>query len=199
MEIYLIRHTTPDIKKGVCYGQADLDTTESFQDEASAISQIIPKEIETVYSSPLKRCRKLAEHLFPQQSIQFDDRLKEIHCGEWEMRPWDDIDQPLLQNWMSDFVHVCIPGGESYTQLYQRVVHFFEAVPKSGRMAIVSHGGVMRSLLSYINKVALKESFDVFSIRYGCVVKLQMEEEGFKHAILHNPVFEKEQHRPSYT
>ena len=25
MEIYLVRHTTPNIKKGICYGQTDID------------------------------------------------------------------------------------------------------------------------------------------------------------------------------
>lgn len=196
MEIYLIRHTTPAIQKGQCYGQADLDTTESFHNEAAAIRRLIPSHIQTVYSSPLKRCRKLAEHLFPEHPIRFDNRLKEISCGEWELQLWDDIDQGLLKAWMDDFVNVCIPGGESYQQLYDRTVHFFEEVPKTHAMAIVSHGGVLRSLLSHINQVALKESFDVFSLRYGCVVKLEVHEQGYRHHILHNPEFEKEQHRP---
>lgn len=198
MEIYLIRHTTPDIQKGQCYGQADLDTTDSFEEEASAIRNIIPKNIGHVYSSPLKRCHKLAAHLFPEHDIQFDDRLKEISCGDWELQLWDEIEQEKLKAWMDDFVNVCIPGGESYQHLYDRVVHFFEAMPRhTVPVAIVSHGGVMRSLLSHINQVALKDSFDVFSIRYGCVVRLHLNEGKFQHHILHNPVFEQEQHRPS--
>ena len=78
MEIYLIRHTKPDIVKGTCYGQADIGTTDSFLYEASCIQQHIPAGIQTVYSSPLRRCRQLAEFLFPQQVIFLDDRLKEI-------------------------------------------------------------------------------------------------------------------------
>lgn len=30
MDIYLIRHTTPAIAKGICYGQTDLDVTANF-------------------------------------------------------------------------------------------------------------------------------------------------------------------------
>ena len=30
MEIFLIRHTTPKIEKGICYGQTDLDITTTF-------------------------------------------------------------------------------------------------------------------------------------------------------------------------
>jgi alpha-ribazole phosphatase len=199
MDIYLIRHTKPAIEIGTCYGQADLDVVESFEDEAHCIQQHLPRNIEAVYSSPLKRCRQLAEHLFPQHDIQFNDQLKEINCGEWELKPWDSIDQQLLKSWMSDFVNVTIPGGESYTHLFHRTTSFFQSLPSHhSSIAIVSHGGVLRSILSYINKVELKQSFDVFKLFYGCVVRLKKENEIFTHAVLHNPPVEKEQHRPSY-
>jgi alpha-ribazole phosphatase len=197
MEIYLIRHTTPDIEKGTCYGQADLNTIHSFLEEATCIQQHLPDGIQLVFSSPLKRCRQLAEHLFPNHSISFDDRLKEINCGEWELRPWNEIEQSLLKKWMDDFVNVCIPGGESYLQLYRRVVDFFETIPLSSTIAIVSHGGVIRSLLSHIERVALQDSFNTYSLRYGCVVKVERSEGMYRHQVLHNPVVAQEQHRPT--
>lgn len=198
MEVYLIRHTTPHIEKGTCYGQADLDITASFEEEAQCIRPHLPAHIRTVYSSPLQRCRKLAEYLFPDKEIILDDQLKEINCGDWELKPWDAIEQDNLKKWMDDFVHVTIPGGESYTQLYNRVRHFFDRLPLHQPVAIVSHGGVIRSLLSYINNITLKDSFDAFAIRYGCVVKVQAHPNGWRHAVLHNPTSEKEQHRPSF-
>lgn len=198
MEIYLIRHTTPLIEKGTCYGQADLDVTESFLDEAACIKQHLPSNIETVYSSPLKRCKQLAQHLFPEHAIQFTDQLKEIHCGEWEMKLWDEIEKEQLQLWMDDFVNVSIPGGESYLDLYHRVSNWFEKLPYSGTIAIVAHGGVIRSILSHIHEVALKDSFDQFKIHYGCVIRIDKSDCRFQHHILHNPLTEREQHRPQY-
>ncbi|HVG13793.1 MAG TPA: histidine phosphatase family protein, partial [Chitinophagaceae bacterium] len=130
MEIFLIRHTTPDIQKGTCYGQADLDVVSSFGEEASCIRQHLPPDIEMVYSSPLKRCRQLAESLFPNHAIQFDDRLKEINCGAWELKLWDSIEQEALKAWMSDFVNVVIPEGESYTDLFTRTTTFFKELPQ---------------------------------------------------------------------
>ena len=44
MEIYLIRHTTPNIEKGICYGQADLDITETFLEEVEAIKPHLPQK-----------------------------------------------------------------------------------------------------------------------------------------------------------
>ena len=199
MEIYLIRHTTPLIEKGTCYGQADLDVTETFAQEAACVKEHVPSYVKRVFSSPLKRCSQLAQYLFPQHPIQYDDRIKEISCGKWELQPWDAIDRDHLDAWMSDFVNVCIPGGESYVHLYDRVVKFFEEVmDRHEPTAIVAHGGVLRSLLAYVNEVNLKDSFDAFSIRYGCVIKLHLDNQALKHTILHNPVTEKEQHRPAY-
>ncbi len=198
MEIYLIRHTMPDIVKGTCYGQADIGTTDSFFAEAACIEPHVPAHIQTVYSSPLKRCRQLAEHLFPHHAIQLDDRLKEISCGAWEMQLWDEIEKEHLQHWMADSLNVCMPGGESYTQLYNRVRHFFDDLQHQHPIAIVSHGGVIRSMLSYINNVSLQDSFHAFSIRYGCVIKVEAHAQGWHHHVLHNPASEKEQHRPSF-
>src|ERR1700760_3057701 len=88
-DIYLIRHTTPAVAKGICYGQTDLDITESFPEEDDIIRRLLPADIGLVYSSPLTRCTRLAEDLFPDHSISLEPHLMEVFCGEWEMRHWD--------------------------------------------------------------------------------------------------------------
>lgn len=199
MEIYLIRHTTPHVAAGTCYGQADLDVTESFEREASIIQQHLPSHILHVYTSPLQRCRKLAERLFPQHDLQHHDDLKEISCGEWELKLWNDIPQEILMPWMNDFVNVRIPGGESYTDLYERTVTRFNTIAENELpAAIVSHGGVLRSILSHLTQTPLIESFNVFKLNYGCVVKLQLDNGAFVHEILSNIPSSSELHKPSY-
>lgn len=199
MSIYLIRHTTPFIEKGICYGQADIDVTGTFEAEAENIKTIIPAKFEQVYSSPLIRCRKLAEHLFPGHAIIYEHDLKEIHCGEWELQHWDAIPREVIDPWMNDFVHVQIPGGESYIRLFDRVIKCFEKIAASPKpVAIVSHGGVLRSILSHITQTPLKESFGVFGLHYGCVVKINEEEGVLKHQLLTEIKQEKEQHKPGW-
>ena len=199
MEIYLIRHTAPDVVKGTCYGQADLDVIESFFDEASIIKQHLPTTIEHVHSSPLQRCRKLAEHLFPQHHLQLHDDLKEINCGEWELKLWNDIPQTILMPWMNDFVNVRIPGGESYLELFDRTVtRFTKITNKELPAAIVSHGGVIRSILSHLTNTPLVESFNEFKLNYGCVIKLSKREGVYKHEILSNIASTSEQHKPTH-
>ncbi len=199
MEIYLIRHTTPDIAKGICYGQTDLDITDSFHQEVSGISKHLPNNIQTVYSSPLQRCRKLAEALFPKHPIQVHSDLMELNCGNWEMQLWNDIPKAEIQPWMDDFVHVQVPGGESYTQLHERVLNRFQWVAQQQTPAvIIAHGGVLRSIVSHITNTPLKESFDAFSFHYGCVVKIVPKENRYVHEVLYNvSLAGKEWHRPS--
>lgn len=199
MSIYLIRHTTPLIDKGVCYGQTDIDVTETFQQEASTIKELVPGMVQQVYCSPLLRCRKLVEYLYPAEQVIFEKSLQEVHCGEWEMQRWDDIPRDLIDPWMNDFVNVSFPGGESYVQLYERVIQCFENMVKSPRpVAIITHAGVIRSILSHITNTPLKNSFGVFGLHYGCVVRIDLQDGKWEHQMLSINTSEKEQHKPSY-
>ena len=209
-EIYLIRHTTPAVDKGICYGQTDLDVTESFGEEAELILQSLPPGITTVYSSPLKRCTLLAEHLFPDLPVLLRPELMELHCGSWEMCGWDHLPKEEVDPWMEDFVNVRVPGGESYIDLFQRVLACWkeivgrevpggEVVPAgnaNGQIAIVAHGGVIRSILAAVTGTPLVDSFKAFSLHYGCVVKVRPGIASFETLWNQTPP-EKEQHKPT--
>lgn len=198
MEIFLVRHTTPAVDKGICYGQSDLDVTESFINEATIIKQHLPENITAVYSSPLKRCSKLAAYLFPGQQLQLHEQLMEINCGSWEMKRWDDIPRDETAAWMDNLIHERIPGGESYVDLFERVSRVFDLIHQQPKPSvIVAHGGVIRSILSYITGTPLADSFKQFSLHYGCVVKLTAKENGFQHEVVSNIPHEKETHKPS--
>jgi alpha-ribazole phosphatase len=182
MEIYLIRHTTPAVAKGTCYGQSDLDVTETFEQEANEVKRRLPATLQRIYSSPLQRCHKLANHVFPEKEKDLQDHFKEIHCGEWEMKLWDDIPAELLQPWMNDFVNRPFPGGENYIDLYNRTVKCFEKISKDTLPAAVfTHGGVIRSILSHITATPLDQSFSAFEIPYGAVFKIEVREDGYIH------------------
>lgn len=170
MEIYLVRHTTPNIDKGICYGQSDIGITNSFHTEVKKIHQQIPlHEISKVYSSPLQRCKLLAKTF--NTEILFDDRLKELNFGDWELQPWDAIHSRELNPWMKDFVNVKVPNGESYVELQQRILDFYTTldVSLSEKVVIISHAGPIRALLSYIKKTDLKDSFNI-KVDYGQVI-----------------------------
>jgi alpha-ribazole phosphatase len=149
MELYLIRHTTPLVGKGICYGQSDVPLAESFDAEWAAIHAGLPAGIQVVYTSPLSRCRRLAERIAAYYDVPLreDNRLREMDFGRWEMQPWDALPEPELSSWMNDYVHVPSPGGESYAQLIGRVASFLESLRAlaPGPTVVVTHAGVIRS------------------------------------------------------
>ena len=197
MEIYLIRHTAPDVAKGICYGQADVGVKETFLAEAGIIKKHLPPYIKTVYSSPLQRCKLLAQHLFASHKINLHEGLKEINCGAWELKAWNDLPKEEVEPWVNN-LSVRMPQGESYEDVYERVKHTFQHIhTQPAPMAIVAHGGVIRSILAHITNTALKDSFKVFSLNYGCVIKIENTAEGLRHIVLSNIAGEKETHKPS--
>jgi alpha-ribazole phosphatase len=173
MEIILIRHTTPKIAKGICYGQSDLDITDTFLEEIKPIIKIVPANNNEIayYSSPLKRCRKLAEKL--SNKVIFDDRLKELDFGDWELQNWNDINQKELDIWMKDFVNVPVTNGESYMDLHARTISFLSEIKEKNykKVVIITHAGVIRSLYSFIKKTSLETSFDL-KLQYGQVLEI---------------------------
>ncbi|HVI45440.1 MAG TPA: alpha-ribazole phosphatase [Chitinophaga sp.] len=179
MEIYLIRHTTPAIESGICYGASDIDVAGTFEEEVAQIKAKLPAGDFDVYTSPLIRCRKLATTLFGD-NITTDDRLREMHFGEWEMLPWDNIDKAALQAWADDFVLAKVPGGESYEELYTRSMDLVtELIEKGNNTVLVTHGGVIRSILAHATNTPLVDSFDL-KVQYGRISHLHVENEDIK-------------------
>ncbi|WP_159023754.1 alpha-ribazole phosphatase [Formosa sp. L2A11] len=172
MEIYLIRHTTPDIERGICYGQSDMPLKDTFPLEAKHILESIPKQFDKVYSSPLQRCTQLA--VLIDKNYITDNRLKELDFGSWELKKWSDIPNADIQPWYNDWVNTPADKGESYQELQNRAVSFINTIPNHyNKIAIVTHSGVIRSLWAYFNTIDLKNSFNVLSIEYGAVLKIK--------------------------
>lgn len=175
MEIILVRHTTPNIAKGICYGQADIGVTSTFIEELQPILKNVPlNDKNTVYySSPLQRCAILAEKL--SDTIMYDNRLKELNFGDWELQPWDTIDKRPLDIWMNNFVTESTKNGESYIDLHKRTTTFLEEIKQLNheKIVIITHAGVIRSLYAYIHNSPLEKSFDL-KVAYGQVIKIKL-------------------------
>ncbi|HEY9005009.1 MAG TPA: alpha-ribazole phosphatase [Ohtaekwangia sp.] len=173
MELYVIRHTTPDVAKGICYGQSDIPVLHTFTEEAGRVLLKLPATVDVIYTSPLLRCMQLAKTLAESKQVNLltDSRLKELNFGNWELKAWNDIEQDSLMHWMNNYVEVCVPNGESYAQLAARVEDFLKFIrdQKHKTAAIVTHGGVIKSLHALINNISLKEAMR-FQVMYGEVI-----------------------------
>ncbi|MCK5029004.1 MAG: alpha-ribazole phosphatase [Bacteroidales bacterium] len=176
MNIWLTRHTKVNVKPRVCYGQTDVDVAESFLSEAKLIKeQIGLTHFDKIYSSPLKRCKKLSEYLFNDEII-FDKRLMELNFGDWEMQEWDKITDSEYQKWMNDYIETPCLNGESFLDLHLRVSSFIEDLKKENHenVAIIAHGGSIRSTLTNIKNEKLEDAFKT-NVDYGEIIKLELK------------------------
>ncbi|SDX51028.1 probable phosphoglycerate mutase [Albimonas donghaensis] len=102
-----------------------------------------------VICSPLGRAVETAEALAAGAPIRLDDRLVEMHMGDWEGRIGADLlaDPDCayrpVEDWGWDFQP---PGGETPAQVADRAGAVLAEL--SGPALIVCHRGVMRALLA---------------------------------------------------
>ncbi|MBD3308491.1 alpha-ribazole phosphatase [candidate division KSB3 bacterium] len=179
MEVYLIRHTRLDIEPGICYGQTDIPIAESFLQEAEMVRSKLSLDLDgyRAYSSPLSRCRRLAEHL-QLTPLTLDPRLMELHFGDWELKAWDDISPGSLRSWTADFVEQRCPGGESYRDQFDRGVAFWQELCQTpaDQVFVVTHAGLIRTLLAYVLDTPLDKSLRL-SLDYGSVTKIRFRQD----------------------
>jgi alpha-ribazole phosphatase len=175
MIVTLIRHTSVDVPPGMCYGQTDVPLTPSFPEEAAVVRKNLEDEnFGAVYTSPLSRCVKLAAYCgFPD--ARRDDRIKELHFGDWEMLYYDQINDPRLATWYKDPMNVAATNGESFGQQYSRVAAFLDELKKNNDSppALFTHGGTILCAQVYAGILNPAEAFR-FLTPYGGIVKIEI-------------------------
>ncbi|MGX9353827.1 histidine phosphatase family protein [Roseobacteraceae bacterium S113] len=139
MALTFLRHTQPDVAKGICYGRTDLSLAASAPDDIAAAVAPLTKA-QQIFTSPLKRCRQLADAIGKNTVL---DGVVEMDFGAWEMTPWDAINRAELDAWAADFLHARPHGGESVAQLRDRVDAALAAIPDGA--LVVTHHGVIKA------------------------------------------------------
>ena len=196
MEVYLVRHTSVDVPRGICYGQSDVPVRDTFPQEAAAVkaklqhlvekgflpdsapvehsSAVAPLHFDAVYTSPLGRCTKLAQFCGYGDALR-EQRIKEMNFGNWEMQDYSAIKDPHLQVWFNDWVNVRTSGGESFADQLHRVGEFLKELKDSGKETVLlfCHGGVLACAKVLGGKIGVKEAFSTLD-DYGSIIKVSI-------------------------
>ena len=94
MELWLIRHSAVAVAPGTCYGATDVPLAQDAGTAAAVLRAHLPDEFE-LHSSPLSRCRLLAQAL--HRAPRSDARLAEMDFGQWEGRRFADIGREAIR------------------------------------------------------------------------------------------------------
>lgn len=161
MNIYLIRHTSVDVPKGLCYGQSDVPLRPTFEIEAAVTKAKIESiHFDMAYTSPLSRCTRLAQYCGFGDTIR-DPRILELNFGDWEMQYFDKIKDPNLQCWYDDYLNVKATNGESFADQYRRVAAFLDEIKQkeAENIVVFAHGGVLICAQIYAKLIQPEEAF----------------------------------------
>lgn len=173
MYIYCLRHTKVNVHSNICYGKSDVELDSNFISDFIKIkSKLEQIEYQNLYSSPLKRCTKLAD--FINNNYIIDQRIIEINFGDWELKNWNDINDEYSKKWMNNWVETPSPNGESLKEMIFRVHNFINDIKlKKENCLIITHSGVIRCIYHIINNTQIKDFFK-FNIEYGELIKFEV-------------------------
>lgn len=157
MDIYLIRHgQSTGNGREFFMGWSDHPLTELGQAQARAVAaRLAPLGPLPVVCSDLLRARETAEIIAAggQGAVQADSRWREVHCGRFEDRPWEEFsaEPELTALFDADPFGAAMPGGESAAMMSARVTAAFDELTQrtDAGVIVVAHDGPIRAVLTH--------------------------------------------------
>jgi len=179
--LLLVRHADvgPDYH-GRLLGATDVPATAAGLTELERLRPLLREERPAgCLVSPLLRCRQslavLAAGLGCSAVSQVEPLLREIDFGGYELHRFEELaaaDPGLAARWQRpDFA---FPGGESLREFQDRMdelIHLVQDLSPE-RLLLVTHGGVIRSLLC---RLLGMNPTDILSVapRYGALARIE--------------------------
>lgn len=167
--LYLVRHGETVLHKGICIGQTDIPLAEQgiayISQKTLPLLLALQLEQPRIIASPLRRAMQTAEILDNKLGVGItqEPALKEINMGKWDGLPFSDIKKHWPEAYEqrgADFVHFRTPMGESFLDVQQRALEVILPMCHTPEpIILVTHAGVIRTLLCAANKTPLQELF----------------------------------------
>lgn len=161
MKIYIIRHGETDANKlGLFQGWTDYPLNDYgvmlAEETAKGLGRI---KFDAAFSSPLIRARQTAEIILRGTGnscpIIFDDRIKEIHAGDYEekhFRPeYGEINIADIRRFFEAPLSLgAFPNGESVSDVVKRTQAFLHELAEKdyGNVLVSTHGCALRCMLN---------------------------------------------------
>jgi len=162
LTLHLLRHASvEDGYIGRYNGHIDIALSENGKKEAVLAAQKLDGVcFDAVYCSDLLRCRQSVEP-FGFSSVIYDARLREKSWGRAEGMSFGEICDKfgIVYEDFESFVRSV--GGEGLDEFAARIDGFFEQLRLSdaSSVLVVTHGGVIRTLLAKLRGLSLEEAF----------------------------------------
>ncbi len=184
MKLYLIRHGEYSAVEHL-HCQVDGPLTEKGMQQAGDTAGLLArKSVHKVYASDMRRAAETAGIIADRLGLKVESRaeLREIYRGEWENAdPKEPRYAEYYRQWSAHQSDMPYPGGECGLDVLRRARKLLDTiVPESSRddsIALVTHGGVVRTLLAELSGLDQARRFD-FNPGLCSVTTVEIDEEG---------------------
>ena len=178
-KLYLVRHGETESNRELRFqGQRDTALSAKGMQQAQQVGAYLSKlRLDAVYSSPLQRARVTAEAIaaaqHPALPVQVEADLQEICFGSWEGHNFDEVEAMQPGAWERFFNRPAdnpIPDGESLQAAQARAWAVFDRIAAAhpdGRVALVTHGAVLRVLFCSLLGVDLNRIWQIHTANAG--------------------------------
>jgi broad specificity phosphatase PhoE len=179
---YIVRHgQTEWNEQGLMQGNADSPLTEKGERQAQETSEKLKYiNFDLVFSSDLLRAKRTAEIIALEHKLAVETTklLRERNFGGYEGQPYaamhafDELMAKLTEEERQTFTQ---NGVENDASFIARILTFFRetAVIHPGKsILVVSHGGVMRSLLIHLGMAVWSADYSTLHIENASYIRL---------------------------
>ncbi len=178
LRLYLIRHGEVEgVGDGQLLGRTDKPLSARGIGQAEQLAELLSTaHLSAVYSSDLQRANMTAEIITKGSNlkVQVSAAWREIDMGEWEGRTVAVLHHEtpeLIEQVFNDPASFQYPGGESFSAFTVRVLAGLDEllqIHKNGNVALVTHGGVCRTIISSALGMPTKNLLRLAQ-DYGCL------------------------------
>lgn len=169
LAIFLVRHgETEHNRQGRLQGRGGVSLNEAGRAQAALLASWLGRvPLDAIYTSDIPRARETASIIagFQRQCAVVElKELREWDFGEWEGKTHDEIlayDRERRETWLADPVNLPTPGGESLRDVRDRgivAVQLIRERSRSGRVAAVTHGALLRAVIAAFAELPLEEA-----------------------------------------
>ncbi len=180
--LYLVRHSETVAPAGAFVGSTDVDVTAPGLRALDRLAPLLPGG--PCFCSPMLRTRRALDRLRRSGTCMqaiFDDRLREIDFGRWELKTFAEIadsDGDLVDGWAA-YDGFTFPGGEAVASFAGRVeemLALFRDHPAPD-LVVITHGGVIRTLICLALGLPVRH-YLLFGVRPASLCQLELHSRG---------------------
>ncbi|MCI5144351.1 MAG: hypothetical protein D3923_02210 [Candidatus Electrothrix sp. AR3] len=182
--LYLLRHGPTAAPKGCFVGSTDVSLSGQGLARLKGLTDHL-QPVERWYCSPMLRTRQTFARLRQAEGLLndpvYDQRLREIDFGRWEMQTFAEIaatDPEQLESW-SQYVDFAFPAGEPVSDFISRteeMLSLFSAA-ESSNIGVVTHGGIIRTMICLALGLSV-QNYLLFEVQPASLTLLELFSQG---------------------